>query len=180
MDHDDHIRLIEGGVRGSGKRWAELGSGWGAFTLALADLLGLEGQIYSVDRDPSALQRQQAEMQARFPGAAVQYRHADFTHPLDLPLMDGILMANSLHFVHRRRQAETLRGILEYLRPGGRFVLVEYNADRGNLWVPHPLSFTSWQKLARDCDLVQTRQLAAHPARTLNEIYSALSLKPQS
>src|SRR5262245_9714081 len=40
MDHRDHVALIRAGVEGAGRRWLELGAGEGAFTLALADLLG--------------------------------------------------------------------------------------------------------------------------------------------
>ena len=40
MEHDDHVGLIRDGVEGAGLRWLELGAGRGAFTLALADLLG--------------------------------------------------------------------------------------------------------------------------------------------
>ena len=43
MNHDDHVRLIREGVLGGGIAWADLGSGSGAFTLALADLLVRRG-----------------------------------------------------------------------------------------------------------------------------------------
>jgi hypothetical protein len=39
MNRADHIALIREGVSG-GTTWADLGSGAGPFTLALADLLG--------------------------------------------------------------------------------------------------------------------------------------------
>ena len=55
MDHRDHVGLIRAGVEGSGPRWLELGAGEGAFTLALADLLGAGGQILATDRDSRAL-----------------------------------------------------------------------------------------------------------------------------
>src|SRR5258708_3735969 len=100
MDHADHLDLIREGVaRGA---WADLGSGGGAFTLALADLLGPGGRILSVDRDGGALRSQRQAMEARFPATAVEYRQADFTRPLELPELDGIVMANSLHFVRVR------------------------------------------------------------------------------
>ena len=51
MDHEDHVYLLRGGVPGVGGVWADLGSGRGAFTLALADLIGRTGHIYSVDKD---------------------------------------------------------------------------------------------------------------------------------
>ena len=58
MDHADHVRLIRGGVEGGGSAWADLGSGEGAFTLALADVLGAAGSIVTVDRDGRPLQVQ--------------------------------------------------------------------------------------------------------------------------
>src|SRR6185312_1071147 len=96
-------------------------------------------QIYSIDRDRRALQRQQSELSRRFPDTVLHTVHADFTRPLDLPPLDGVVMANSLHF--QRDKDAVLRRMLNYLKPGGRLVLVEYNADRGNHWVPYPLSF---------------------------------------
>ena len=55
MDHRDHVALIRAGVGEQGGRWADIGAGEGAFTLALADLLGPGGQIIAVDRDAGAL-----------------------------------------------------------------------------------------------------------------------------
>ena len=51
MNHADHVALIRDGVTGAGRRWLELGAGDGAFTLALADVLGPDGSIVAVDRD---------------------------------------------------------------------------------------------------------------------------------
>ena len=176
MNHDDHVRLIREGVLGGGSVWADLGSGSGAFTLALADLLGAGGHIYSVDRDARALHEQREALQARFPMVTLEQRVADFTRPLDLPPLDGVVMANSLHF--QRRKEPVLALVRAMLKPGGRLVLVEYNADKGNLWVPHPLSYPTWEKLALANGFVETRLLATIPSRFLREIYSALSYAP--
>ena len=176
MNHDDHVRLIREGVAGGGNVWADLGSGAGAFTLALADLLGPGGHIFSVDRDARALREQREALHARFPAVTLEQRMADFTHPLDLPPLDGAVMANSLHF--QRRKELVLALVRGMLKPGGRLVLVEYNADRGNIWVPHPLAYPTWEKLALDNGFVGTRLLATIPSRFLREIYSALSYAP--
>ena len=58
MDHTDHLELIRDGIQDQGGIWAEFGSGRGAFTLALAELIGLQGEIYSVDQDRKALKVQ--------------------------------------------------------------------------------------------------------------------------
>jgi len=174
MEHADHVDLIRDGVVPG--VWAELGSGSGAFTLALADLLGQDAHIVSVDRDGGALRRQRETMEARFPTALVEYVRGDFTRALDLGGLEGIVMANSLHFVRRKEPA--LQLVHGYLKPGGRLVLVEYDADRGNLWVPHPLSFASWERVATASGFIGTRLLARRSSRYLGAIYSALSLRP--
>jgi ubiquinone/menaquinone biosynthesis C-methylase UbiE len=175
MNHEDHIALLGDGITGPGGVWADLGSGSGAFTLALADLLGPSARIYSVDRDERALLEQQRAMRARFPDRVLTYRAADFTQPLDLPPLDGVVMANSLHF--QRNKDSVLQLVRGYLRPHGRLILVEYNADHGNPWVPYPLAYATWEALARANGLVETRLLATRPSRFLREIYSAVSLR---
>ncbi len=175
MEHADHVDLIRDGVAPG--VWADLGSGAGAFTLALAELLGPGGRIVSVDRDGGALRRQREAMEARFPGAVVDYRRADFTRPLELPELDGVVMANSLHFV--RRKEPVLARVRGWLRPGGRLVLVEYNADRGSLWVPHPLAYPTWEAVAAENGFAATRLLARRSGGHLGGLYSALTFRPR-
>ena len=174
MDHRDHVALIQGGVRDGGTTWADLGSGEGAFTLALAEVLGPGGVIHSVDRDARALAVQADRVHAEFPEVRLVQRVADFVGPLELPLLDGIVMANSLHFVDDK--APLLRRLAAHVRPGGRVVLVEYNADAGNRWVPYPISFRTWAVLAERAGLADTRLLAEVPSRFLGSVYAALSL----
>jgi ubiquinone/menaquinone biosynthesis C-methylase UbiE len=178
MDHQDHVNLLRAGVPGPGGVWADLGSGTGAFTLALAELLGPGGEIYSVDTDAAALRRQERSMRARFPQVAVHYRVADYCQPLALPLLDGVVMANSLHFQRERDHAVGL--VQGYLRPGGRLILVEYDTDRGNPWVPCPLSYETWREVAQRNGLIGTTRLAKRPSRFLGHIYSALSRMPRT
>jgi len=58
-------------------------------------------------------------------------------------------------------------------------ILVEYDTDNGNHWVPFPLSFETWHLLAQSCGLANTRLLATVPSRFLGRIYSALSLNQE-
>ncbi len=170
MNHSDLVGLIEDGVTEPGGRWAELGAGEGAFTLALADLLGAGAHITAVDRDAGALRSLGSQ---RFAGAVVETKVADFTRPLGLSNLDGILMANSLHFV--RDKAPVLESVRLMLRPGGKLVVVEYGSDRGNPWVPHPFSYERWEKMAAQAGFVRTRLLRTIPSRHLGSMYSAVS-----
>ena len=178
MNHSDLVGLLEDAITERGGRWAELGAGEGNFTLALADLLGPGAQITAVDRDAGALKRLAEQMERRFPGAAVEATAADFTRPLHLSGLDGIVMANSLHFV--RDKASVLESVRNMLRPGGKLIVVEYGTDHGNPWVPHPFSYERWERMAAQAGFEKTRLLRTIPSRHLGSMYSAVSYVPLS
>ncbi len=190
MDHHDHVNLLRPADLSPGATWADLGAGSGAFTLALRELLGPSADIYAVDRDQGRLAELERAYRARFDDSRnLQIIPADFTRELDtsiplraqagsaqrLPLLDGVLMANSLHFF--RNKEKVLRHVSTLLRPNGMLLLVEYNVDRGNPWVPHPLSFETFRELAPRGGFSEPRLLAKHPSSFLHEFYSALAYK---
>jgi len=175
VNHQDHLNLLRGAVLVAGGQWADLGSGDGAFTLALRELVGAEGEIFSIDKDAGRLDAQRRNFRAQFPESNIQFIRGDFSRSLDLPLLDGIVMANALHYF--RDKESVLRHVSSYLKNSGRFVLVEYNVDSGNLWVPHPLSFETFRRVARAAGLTDPQLLATVPSRFLREIYSALAFK---
>jgi len=164
LQREELVALIEGGVGERGGRWADLGAGEGAFTLALADLLGPDAHIVAVDKDARAL---------RAIGHGIETRVADFTRPLDLHDLDGIVMANSLHYV--RDKEPVLKSVRAILRPGGRLIVVEYGADRGNPWVPYPFTYPRWETMAARAGFKNTRLLKTVPSRWLGSMYSAVS-----
>lgn len=177
MNHADHVRLLKDGIPTTGGVWADFGSGTGAFTLALAELIGPSGEIYSIDKDAGALREQEHAMRTRFPLNRVHYVRDDFSEPIDLPPLDGIVMANALHFIKHPAKDAVLKHLFDHLCADGRFILVEYNVDQGNMWVPYPMTFSTWQKIAARNGFVSTRLLATTPSHFLREIYSALSIK---
>jgi ubiquinone/menaquinone biosynthesis C-methylase UbiE len=175
MDHADHVALIRGGMDGAGPRWLELGAGTGAFTLALLDLIGEEADIVALDRDASALRNLEQATASRFPTRYVRTIVGDFTRPMPVEAasFDGVLMANSLHFV--RDKMPVLLAAIDTLRPGGRLLIVEYESDRGNPWVPWPIGYASWEKLAAQAGLRDTRRSGEVPSRFLGSMYAAVS-----
>jgi ubiquinone/menaquinone biosynthesis C-methylase UbiE len=178
VDQADLVGLLRGGIDTKGGNWADLGAGEGAFTLALADLLGPGAHITAVDRDTGALRRLGAEVGRRFPTTRVETLVADFRKTLPLAGLDGVVMANSLHFV--RDKEPVLSGVKAMLRPGGRLIVVEYGSDRGNPWVPHPFTYARWERMAADAGFERTRQLGTVPSRYLGSMYSAVTFAPQS
>jgi SAM-dependent methyltransferase len=173
VNHANLVDLLRDGVTTGGGRWADLGAGEGAFTLALADLLGPGAHITAVDRDIGAIRGLGAEMGRRFPATRLDIVTADFTRPLALSDLDGVVMANSLHFV--RDKAPVVERVRSMLHPGGTLIMVEYGADRGNPWVPHPISYPRWEQLAAQAGFENTRLLHSVPSRFLGSMYSAVS-----
>ena len=176
MNHADHVGLIRAGVAGSGPRWLELGAGEGAFTLALADCLGPGGRILATDRNERALRVAAGAVGRSFPSVELETRAFDFTAAIPYGPFDGVLAANTLHFVAQR--GATLREIRSSLAPGGRLVIVEYDADRGNPWVPHPFSFETWRGEAVRAGYDEPRLIGRVPSRFLGAIYAAVADVP--
>jgi hypothetical protein len=81
-------------------------------------------------------------------------------------------MANSLHYF--KNKEKILRQVRTHLKANGILLLVEYNVDSGNLWVPHPLSFESFHVLAMRAGFSVPHLLAKNPSSFLHEFYSAL------
>ncbi len=176
MDHKDHVNLLKPANLSPGGIWADFGAGSGAFTLALRELIGPEAVIYAVDKDRISLKNLEQAHRARFLTTDnLLLLPNDFSRPLDLPPLDGVSMANSLHFF--KDSEKTMRHAASFLKPSGLLLLVEYNVDSGNPWVPYPLSFDSFRALALRTGFNEPRLLARHPSRFLREIYSAVAYK---
>jgi ubiquinone/menaquinone biosynthesis C-methylase UbiE len=171
MDHNDHVNLLRPANISPGGTWADFGSGNGAFTLALRELIGLDATIYAVDKDRAALRVLENSHQARFHTSRnLILRNEDFSRLNDLPALDGVVMANSLHFF--KDKDKVLRHVHGLLKPNGVLLLVEYNVDSGNVWVPHPLTFETFRSLAPRAGFSEPRLLAKVPSRFLREFYS--------
>lgn len=176
MDHHDHVNLLRPANFNQGGVYADFGAGSGAFTLALRELVGLDATIYAIDKDKSSLRELENSHRARFNTTRnLILLPKDFSQPLELPPLDGIMMANSLHFF--KDKEKILRHVSGFLKPNGALILVEYNVDRGNLWVPHPLTFETFQSLAPKAGFTEPRLLAKVPSRFLKEFYSAVAYK---
>ena len=168
------ITLLRPGIPAPGGAWADIGCGDGIFTSALHALIQPEGEIYAVDRDQFALDALARHFAESYPDATLQTLRADFTHELTLPALDGMVMANSLHFVADK--APVLARLVRLLKPAGRLMVVEYNTSQGNSAVPYPMDGTSFIKLAGQVGLREARILAKIPSSFLEEMYAGLAV----
>jgi SAM-dependent methyltransferase len=84
-------------------------------------------------------------------------------------------MANCLHYY--KDKEKVLRHVRSFLKLGGVLLLVEYNVDSGNMWVPYPLSFETFRGLAPSAGFSEPHLLATAPSRFLREFYSAVTYR---
>jgi len=171
MTHDDRMALIRPGVDSDGGTWADLGAGSGAFTEILAEVLGGSARIYAVDRDGRSLRGLERENGPH--AASVQTIEADFTGEMSLPPLDGILLANSLHFLPDA--CAVLSRARRWLKPGGRLIIVEYDIQRPNPWVPYPVSRADFRQVVECAGFTGARLLGERPSRYHGRAYSGLA-----
>ena len=155
--------LIRAGISGKKPQcWADMGCGSGAFTLALKALLPAGSRLTAIDKAPQRL--------------PVNFVLADFEKD-ELPLtrLDGILMANSLHYVADKEKL--IKKLEKYFLEHPAFLIVEYDTNRGNRWVPFPVPFDEVNLLLTRLGYSSVFKLSSLPSKFGGSIYAALIRK---
>ncbi len=149
--------------------WADLGCGSGLFTHALASLLKDESTIYAVDKNLSSFNKNPSLKNVLIKPVELDFEKT----PLPFNNLDGIVMANSLHYVKDKKSF--LEKIKMHLNEKGCFIVVEYNMEISNHWVPYPINFLSLKKLFHDVGFSFVEKISERPsAFNRGKLYSAL------
>jgi trans-aconitate methyltransferase len=138
------IDLLAPGLEGLEEpaTWADLGCGRGTFTRALAHLLPPGSTVHAMDRDASALD----SLPASVGHVGIERWLGDFlVRPWPVEALDGILMANSLHYV--RDQPALIQRCQAHTNATHRFLIVEYDTATPNPWVPYPVGRRALESL---------------------------------
>jgi ubiquinone/menaquinone biosynthesis C-methylase UbiE len=152
-----------------GSVWADLGCGEGTFTLALATLLPQGSVIHAIDQDTTKLRR----IPPKHAGCMIHKHAMDFTMPLPVASLDGVLLANAIHFVDDK--LAFVRDV-EASLVQQRFLIVEYDTETANPWVPYPLSRAAFVRLFRDAGYDTIEFLGSrHSVYRSAEIYGAIA-----
>ncbi len=141
MTHKEAVQFLQKGIHHEAGTWLDLGAGSGTFTLALSELLPSGSTIYAIDKDKSVLNISIPNTSNKI--ISVQ---ADFDNLPEFPVLDGILMANALHYV--KDPISFLQKLLRNLRLDGSFLLIEYDIAESSPWVPFPIPFQKWQSIS--------------------------------
>lgn len=174
MKHSDAVQFLSHlNLPDDSKQWADLGAGSGTFTLALSELLGATGVVHAVDKQTRDLE----QIIQNEHNASIKTYKKDFSKALGFAELDGILLANSLHFI--KNQRKLLSELMLSIKTGGQLAIIEYDIRRGNLFVPHAVPFEKLGILAGQIGLPQPKKLATHPSRYHREMYLATITIPE-
>ena len=168
MKMSEAIALIRTSAIGTrSQSWCDLGCGSGTFTVALAQSLVSGSTIDAVDFDEGALKGIPDE----YHGVTIRKLLGDLRIPtLRLPSVDGILMANSLHFIQDQHLL-----LSKLLLVTNRFLIVEYERSKPSPWVPHPIGFERLSQLFSETGVERVEKLSTRRSRFGGTMYSAFA-----
>lgn len=158
MQLKDAIKLIECDfLTGQSVQsvWADLGCGDGLFAQALDHYLYPGSKIFCVDK------RTRPDLKISESNVEFVFIKADFEKDyLPFEKLDGILMANSLHYV--KDKISFLKNCMKMFH-NKTFLIVEYDSDIPvSTWVPYPLSFESLKKLFNSLSFHSVIRIGEH------------------
>lgn len=123
------------------EHWADFGCGTGLFTKALASIIKTGSTITAIDKNGNSLKK----LGGVFNGVTIETLQQDFTVAKFIIPPDGILMANALHYV--AHQQDFVAHLKTLIKENGSLIIVEYDTDKANPWVPYPVNFSKLTQL---------------------------------
>lgn len=98
-------------------------------------LLAPGSTIHAVDKSHQKIEQS-------FNGNNIVFHQLDFSKAIfPFAQLDGMLMANSLHFINDKRNV--LSRLRNLLRKEGQLLVIEYELEKGNPWIPYPIPYSS-------------------------------------
>lgn len=151
---------------GKTELWADMGCGSGTFTYALAQQLSSGSDIIAVDHSQQKLLKSYNDVKIDFIKA--DFEKADLTFP---PL-DGILLANSLHFIREKQML--IHRIEKHFRAGNeRWIIIEYDHSVPSQWEPYPIPFKDLKQLFLNAGYSKIEKTGERKSRYGGVMYAA-------
>ncbi len=169
MKHEEAVQLINRALilKKQPEIWLDLGCGTGTFSRALAACLPPGSHITGIDEAARHL------VAPPDSGVDIRFLRADFTSlPAEVPSPDGILMANSIHYIQDK--PELIRQLERRFREKPQFLFVEYDTLSANPWVPYPVSFVALKELFSKMGYATIEKTGEIKSRFGGKMYAAV------
>ena len=127
-------RFFRAGGLAPGMRVLDLGCGMGDVSLLAADLVGPQGSVLGVDRDPQALARARDRAREKSCAGYVNFQQINVEEIQGRELFDAAVGRYVL--LYQADPAATLRHVASLVKPGGR--LIFHELDFGQVVPPWP------------------------------------------
>ncbi|WAC39721.1 class I SAM-dependent methyltransferase [Pedobacter sp. SL55] len=150
--------------------WTDLGCGNGIFAYALAELLAKGSSIYAIDKQKQHLSQTHNQI-------SILFNQANFSdETLNIKPLNGILMANSLHFI---ANPEKLINRLEnyFASDNKKWIIIEYDHFLASQWEPYPMPFDKLKTLFKQLGYTTTRKIAERKSVFGGKMYAAFFCK---
>jgi len=120
--------------------WLDLGCGSGLFSKALAYSLSEGSEIIGIDQSIS-----EADITIEN-GVKITFQSEEIDEDFTWKdKVDGIIMANFLHYI--KDQQRFIHQLESLMKVKKRFLIVEYDREIPNNWVPYPISIKNLRML---------------------------------
>ena len=128
---------VAAAVPQAGETILDLGCGTGDLTVALAESQP-DANITGYDIDPAILAIARAKLESRNLSASVKLREISVDEPALLPIhdigrFDCVVSSLVFHHLTHDQKQKALKSVKALLRPGGRFVLIDWGP--GTSWL---------------------------------------------
>ena len=148
--------------------WADLGCGAGLFTKALAAIIKTGSTITAIDKNSNSLKN----LGGTYNGISIETQAGDFTTIQFPVLLDGVLLANALHYVSNKQSFIT--HLKAQLKKGGHIIIVEYDTANANPWVPYPINFINLKMLFQTEGFTEIELIGRKPSIYGAEMYAVI------
>ena len=116
-----------------GATFLDVASGWGAYSLAVSDIVGKDGQVYAVDLWEEGIYNLRKEADSKgIQNLATFVSDAAQIIPVEDDCVDVCLMATVLHdFVGDKVERRVMKEIVRVMKPNGVLAIVEFYKKEG-------------------------------------------------
>ena len=116
-----------------GTTFLDVASGWGAYSLAVSDIVGKDGQVYAVDLWEEGIYSLRKEADSKgIQNLAAFVSDVAQNIPVEDDGVDVCLMATVLHdFVGDKVERQVMKEILRVMKPDGVLAIVEFHKKEG-------------------------------------------------